>query len=154
MEEKPIAACADNVCRPLPETNGYSSGKIVITSPVGIKGVNQAPDVRTIQQALNDVPQHEGRPIPPLVPDGICGPKTKDVIQKFQVKHFGWKFADGRVDPLKRTIAKLNQLIPGSGYTIGTGSKENRLPRVVAMLNESLSAVRAARANLLAAPRW
>lgn len=151
MEEKPITACADNVCRPMPETNGYSSGKIVITSSVGIKGVNQATDVRIIQKALNDVPLNEGRPLPSLVTDGICGAKTKDVIQKFQVKHFGWKFADGRVDPLKRTIAKLNQLIPGSGYTIGTGSKENRLPRVLAMLNESLSAVRAARSNLLSA---
>lgn len=151
MTEKPTVACADDVCRPMSETNGYSSGKIAITSPVGIKGVNQAIDVRTIQQALNDVPPHEGRPLPPLKTDGICGPKTKDVIQKFQVKHFGWKFAAGRVDPLKRTIAKLNQVIPGSGYTIGTGSKENRLPRVLAMLNESLGAVRAARTNLLAA---
>lgn len=151
MAETPLAACADDVCRPVEATNGYSSGKVAIAAPVGIKGVNQIADVRTIQQALNDVPMNQGRAMPPLKTDGICGNKTKDVIQKFQVKHFGWKFADGRIDPLKRTIAKLNQLIPGSGYTIGTGSKENRLPRVLAMLNESLSAVRAARTNLLSA---
>ncbi len=151
MAETPLAACADDVCRPLEVGNGYSSGNITITASVGIKGINKVMDVRTIQQALNDVPLNQGRVIPLLKTDGICGPKTKDVIQKFQVKHFGWKFADGRVDPLKRTIAKLNQLIPGSGYTIGTGSKENRLPRVLAMLNESLSAVRAARTNLLSA---
>jgi peptidoglycan hydrolase-like protein with peptidoglycan-binding domain len=151
MAETPLAACADDVCRPLESGNGYSSGNITITAPVGIKGVNRIADVRTIQKALNDVPINQGRAMPPLVMDGICGNKTKDAIQKFQVKHFGWKFADGRVDPLKRTIAKLNQLIPGSGYTIGTGSKENRLPRVLAMLNESLSAVRAARTNLISA---
>lgn len=151
MAEKPITFCIDNKCRPLHFENGYSAGSIVIGASVGIKGVNQTEDVRTIQQALNDVPESEGRPLPLLVTDGICGNKTKDAIQKFQLKHFGWKLADGRVDPYRQTIAKLNQLVRGSGYSIGTGSKENRIPRAVEMLNETLSLVRAARANLHAA---
>lgn len=146
----PIVLCDDNICRPM-QPNGYSSGNTVIAASVGIKGVNKADDVRTIQQALNDVPPGQGRPTLALVVDGLCGPRTKDTIQKFQVKHFGWKFADGRVDPLKRTIAKLNQLNPKSGYTIGIGSKENRIVRVAAVLNEVLSTVRTAQTNLLSA---
>jgi peptidoglycan hydrolase-like protein with peptidoglycan-binding domain len=150
MAESPIVLCNDNLCRPM-QPNGYSSGNIAITSSVGIKGVNQALDVQTIQQALNEVPPGQGRPGLALETDGICGPKTKDAVQKFQVKQFGWKFADGRVDPLKRTIAKLNQLNPKSGYTIGIGSKENRILRVAAVLNDVLNVIRAAQTNLLGA---
>src|SRR5262249_54727349 len=40
--------------------------------------------------------------------DGNCGPKTKAAIQAFQLKQFGWSLADGRVDPYKQTIGRLN----------------------------------------------
>jgi hypothetical protein len=48
----------------------------------------------------------EGGPIT-LVVDGICGSKTKKAIHEFQLKHFGWKGADGRVDPGKQSFQKL-----------------------------------------------
>lgn len=38
------------------------------------------------------------------------GPKTNGAIQSFQLKHFGWSGADGRVDPGRQTLAKLNEL--------------------------------------------
>ncbi len=148
---EPQVLCIDDVCRPLQHPNGYSPGKIEIVKSVGIKGVNQNPDVRTIQQALNDVPPGQGRPNVPLKVDGICGPRTKDSIQGFQVKHFGWKGADGRVDPYYKTIAKINEVIPGSGRTPGIGSDQNRIQRTTVMLNETLSTIRAARTNLLGA---
>lgn len=150
MAESPSVLCIDDVCRPLQFPNGYSPGKISITKSVGINGTNLPPDVKTIQQALNDVPAGHGRPNVPLKVDGICGPRTKDSIQGFQVKHFGWKLADGRVDPYYKTIAKLNEVTPGAGRTVGTGSDQNRIQRVTAMLDVTLSTVRAARANLLA----
>ncbi|MBC8166734.1 MAG: hypothetical protein H7Y20_12800 [Bryobacteraceae bacterium] len=46
--------------------------------------------------------------------DGICGPRTKDVIQVFQVKQFGWKYADMKVEPGKQTIARLNEIVGSS----------------------------------------
>jgi hypothetical protein len=42
-----------------------------------------------------------------------CGPKTIDAIQKFQLFHFGWNGADGRVDPDGQTLRKLNQFENG-----------------------------------------
>ncbi len=150
MAEPPVL-CVDGVCRQLQHPTGFSPGTIEIVKSVGIKGVNQNPDVRTIQQALNDVPPGQGRPNVTLKVDGICGPHTKDSIQSFQVKHFGWKGADGRVDPYYKTIAKLNEVTSGGGRTVGIGSDQNRIQRVTAMLNETLSTIRSARANLLGA---
>src|SRR5687767_11994365 len=105
----------DGVCRPLDLSGGGGGGGVIaISASVGINGVNRPNDVATIQSALNDVPADQGRPAPPLKVDGICGPKTKNGIQSFQLKHFGWKGADGRVDPDQQTIAKLNELSGGS----------------------------------------
>ena len=72
-------------------------------------GKNRPDDVITIQQMLNNVPKAEGGPIPPLAVDGLCGPKTIDAIQRFQLHHFGWKGADGRVDSGGPTLAKLDE---------------------------------------------
>lgn len=82
-----------------------------ITAPVGpnAKGGNNPTDVVTVQELLNNVPPSEGGPEPELKIDGICGNKTGAAIQKFQLKQFGWSGADGRVDPLKQTLAKLNK---------------------------------------------
>ena len=81
-----------------------------ISASVGrLGGVNRPDDVRTVQQLLNQVPLTAGGPKPPLDPDGKCGPKTITAIQTFQIHHFGWPGADGRVDPNGRTHTKLNE---------------------------------------------
>jgi hypothetical protein len=85
-----------------------------IIDSVGEKGKNLEGDVFTIQQLLNGVLPAFGGPVVKLKVDGICGPKTKAAIQNFQLKQFGWPGADGRVDPGKRTLARLNELSFGS----------------------------------------
>lgn len=81
-----------------------------ITASVGrMGGVNRPQDVRTVQELLNKVPAASGGPTPLLAVDGLCGPKTTNAIQRFQVQHFGWSGADGRVDPGGRTLRKLNE---------------------------------------------
>lgn len=81
-----------------------------ISAPVGINSPNYSSDVKTIQELINKVPPNEGglTPDKKLVVDGACGPKTRDAIQKFQLKHFGWSGADGKVEPNRQTLAKLN----------------------------------------------
>lgn len=81
-----------------------------ISASVGRMGGRNLPDdVRTVQELLNEVPATSGGPAPPLVPDSLCGPKTIGAIQTFQLHHFGFSGADGRVDPGGRTLAKLNE---------------------------------------------
>jgi hypothetical protein len=90
--------------------------------------------------------------------DGRCGQKTMKAIQTFQLKHFGWKGADGRVDPDKQTIAKLNELAGGSSASpahlgvsqLGT-APPGRIARIIGLMNQSFSYINAARANLLIA---
>ena len=84
-------------------------GDVVITASVGRGGANKANDVSAIQYGLDQVPPVDGGPSTPLKIDGICGPKTTAAIQNFQLKHFGWPGADGRIDPGKQTIKKLNE---------------------------------------------
>jgi peptidoglycan hydrolase-like protein with peptidoglycan-binding domain len=84
-------------------------GDIVIDRSVGQGGANQANDVFNIQYGLDQVPPIDGGPSPQLKIDGICGPKTIKAIRDFQMKHFGWQGADGRIDPGKQTIKKLNE---------------------------------------------
>jgi peptidoglycan hydrolase-like protein with peptidoglycan-binding domain len=84
---------------------------ISIDASVGLRGVNRDPDVRTIQDALNRVPDGEGRASPLLEVDGVSGRKTQTAIQDFQLRHFGWKGADSRVDPNGQTIAKVNEVL-------------------------------------------
>lgn len=90
-----------------------------IEKPVGDgqKARNQYNDVVTIQQLLNDIAPANGGANPPLKVDGICGPKTKGAIQKFQLQHFGWKLADARVDPGGATLAKMNAMATVSEHT-------------------------------------
>ena len=80
-----------------------------ISRTVGRSAANWYNDVVTVQQLLNQVPAGEGGPQPKLKVDGLCGSKTNTAIQKFQLHHFGWSGADGRVDPGHQTIAKLNE---------------------------------------------
>ena len=83
-----------------------------ITFPVGMgaKSKNLASDVTIIQDLLNRIDPALGGPNVPLKIDGICGPKTQGAIQSFQLKHFGWSGADGRVDPGGRTLAKMEEV--------------------------------------------
>ncbi len=81
-----------------------------ISAPVGRLGaVNRLPDVVTVQELLNRVPPEEGGPAPPLAVDGLCGPLTIRAIQAFQLRHFGSRGMDGRVDPNGQTLRKLNE---------------------------------------------
>jgi hypothetical protein len=80
-----------------------------ISATVGRASANRHDDVVTVQELLNQVPPDEGGPQPVLTVDGLCGPKTNAAIQKFQLHHFGWGGADGRVEPGRQTIAKLNE---------------------------------------------
>src|SRR6187401_1626534 len=82
-----------------------------ILASVGQGGVNQFPDVETVQSLLNQVPTISGGPVPLLDVDGRVGPLTTGAIGKFQKHHFGWQ--DFRVDPNNKTIAKLNEFEDG-----------------------------------------
>ena len=84
-------------------------GDIVITKSVGQGGANIYDDVFNIQYGLDQVAPIDGGPSPQLVVDGKCGPKTLAAIREFQKKHFGWAGCDGRIDPGKQTLAKLNE---------------------------------------------
>ena len=99
-----------------------------IGASVGIKGVNVPTDVVTVQTLLNKIDRTQGGPAVKLVPDGICGTKTNTAIQQFQLKHFGWKGADGRVDPGGATLQKLNELSgpPGPQPPVVSGTFELR----------------------------
>ncbi len=74
---------------------------------VGDGGKNQSADVRYVQFLLSDhlASGDEGAR---LQVDGICGPKTREAIKRFQQGQLG--FADGRVDPGGPTIRRLQQL--------------------------------------------
>ena len=81
-----------------------------ISASVGRMGGKNLPDdVITVQQLLDQVPLSQGGPMPLLEVDGLCGPKTINAIQRFQLHHFGWAGADGRVDTAGPTLAKLNE---------------------------------------------
>jgi peptidoglycan hydrolase-like protein with peptidoglycan-binding domain len=90
--------------------NRPAPGPITITKPVGVGAPNVGQDVVNIQHALDTIPPIDGGPSPQLIIDGKCGPKTIKAIRDFQIKHFGISKADGRVDPDKRTIQKINEL--------------------------------------------
>lgn len=108
----------DNGCKNLylPPNTGVDcpatgGGKISVAQSVGINGINTPPDVTTIQDALNRVSSSEGGANPPLKIDGLFGSKTKNAIQQFQIKQFGWSGADGKINPHGQTIARISQLL-------------------------------------------
>ncbi len=78
-----------------------------ISASVGVGGVNRAADVRTVQQLLNEVTPPRGGPVPLLVEDGLCGPKTNAAIRNFQTKQ-KLPTIDGRADPDGPTMQALN----------------------------------------------
>jgi Putative peptidoglycan binding domain len=128
------------------EQSPSGDDEILISGSVGVHGANFSSDVVKIQDALNQVPTDKGGASPKLDVDGKCGPKTKNAIQTFQLKHFGWKGADQLIEPGKQTLAKLNEIL---GKKKGSG----KLPDLVTLnvVQLALNMVAAAQANLSAA---
>src|SRR5258708_2086262 len=90
-------------CISTPTLPTGAAGPIAISQPVGQGQFarNLLDDVRTIQEALNQVTVEglAGGPIPLLAVDGIKGPKTQAAIfnfQQFQVQGIN---PDGLVEP-------------------------------------------------------
>lgn len=120
--EEPMPDCAhmldDGGCAIKPDTRPTNQqfdprrpeGDIVILKPVGVGGANLYDDVFNIQYGLDQVAPIDGGPSPQLVIDGKCGPKTIGAIREFQKKHFGYAGCDGRIDPGKQTLKRLNEL--------------------------------------------
>ncbi|HEX3872162.1 MAG TPA: hypothetical protein VHV77_17075 [Pirellulales bacterium] len=88
---------------------------IAITKPVGQGSLarNVPSDVKIIQQALNQVTVvgKAGGPIPFLVVDGLVGPKTIAAILNFQKVQVPVIAPDGVIEPGKRTILRLNEIV-------------------------------------------
>jgi hypothetical protein len=80
-----------------------------ISASVGLGGGNAKADVTIIQQFLNSLSTLEGGPAMILAEDGICGPKTRAAISKYQTFALGW--SDGRIDPQGKTIKALTGYI-------------------------------------------
>jgi peptidoglycan hydrolase-like protein with peptidoglycan-binding domain len=93
----------------------WKGKKMGIQASVGNDGANRRTDVESIQQLLNAVPAASGGADPDLKVDGICGPKTKAAILNFQLRQFGNRLADGKVDPDGPTMSKLNELAGRGG---------------------------------------
>jgi hypothetical protein len=118
-----VAVCrtnSDSGCRVVSFSPSKKTGSATISAAVGIGGKNQAADVRTVQELLNNVPTASGGPVPLLAVDGLIGPKTNAAIQRFQKAQLGW--ADGRVDPGGPTITRLGGFAKrGGGVDFGKG---------------------------------
>src|SRR5258708_12955785 len=73
-------------CQLLSVLSSGFTGPVAISAPVGRGPLarNQSDDVRTIQDALNQVTVAgaAGGPIPFLAADGICGPRTNAPIAR------------------------------------------------------------------------
>jgi hypothetical protein len=90
---------------------------LTISAPVGEKGKNHPEDVLKVQDTLNAIPPTAGGQAVLLSVDGVAGPKTRKAIQEFQLAHFGWKIADGRVDPDGKTWERMVSLLAVYGGT-------------------------------------
>ena len=115
-----LAYIYKNICREIQSgedsntSESASSGgseKVTISLSVGLRSPNLPIDVTKIQNALNRISPDDGGPAVPLIPNGICDSKTVEVIQKFQLRHFGWSGADGIINPNGQTIAKINAVL-------------------------------------------
>lgn len=89
-----------------------------ITASVGLGGVNKKSDVEIVQRLLNACPFIKGGPNPLLKTDGLCGPKTRNGITRFQQVNFGK--ADGKVDPGYQTIGKMIAIVEQAGLLAQT----------------------------------
>jgi peptidoglycan hydrolase-like protein with peptidoglycan-binding domain len=76
-----------------------------ISESVGKGGVNNQPDVLTIQQLLNAHVENLG--LAHLKEDGLIGDKTNEAIREYQEEVMEMVRPDGRVDPDGRTWRSL-----------------------------------------------
>jgi hypothetical protein len=93
---------------------------VAISAAVGNGGANLSKDVKTIQNALNQLSPDQGGPTPPLTVNGSCDTKTREAILQFQkvqfpqgherANHTHWD-PDSRIDRDKWTIARLNEIL-------------------------------------------
>lgn len=130
MNSKPIGRCPDGQCRPITGGGAPSSARHVeISASVGEKAANRLNDVRTIQDALNQVSPASGGPAPPLKVDGLCFGKTLAAIRRFQKEACAFKWPDGRIDPEGKTHQRLREFfVPANPYT---------MPRIYLMLPQA-----------------
>ena len=75
---------------------------------VGRDGHNNRQDVGVVQTLLNAVRRRTGGRL--LAIDGLAGPKTIAAIEAFQQENCS--VVDGRVDPGRETIMRLNHAVP------------------------------------------
>lgn len=135
----------DGTCstKPVDLDVAASGGAVTISASVGVGAPNRHGDVLTVQRLLNRVPASEGGPIPKLVEDGICGPKTVGAIRQFQTRQFG--SSDGRVDPGQKSLRKLEAFDEIPGW------KPNLAPEAAEAIPDALRLIATARAHLATA---
>lgn len=116
-----------------------------ISASVGVGGANRADDVRTVQELLNDVTPPRGGPVPLLVVDGLCGPKTNAAIRNFQSKQ-QLPVVDGRADPDGPTMQALNSERANKSAPEGDRRQREatRLATATSILPDAQSAVQRA----------
>lgn len=138
-------------------TNGRS-GSTTIRAAVGDayppRVQNYLDDVKAIQNALNRFAPNEGGPVEKLVPDGLCGPKTRGAIHHFQKKWdlypAGSKYTDGIVDVNGKTLQRLNA---GAGRPINLPAEFMlRMPEVTRVISAARAALSVARQFLQRPP--
>ncbi|BCW89701.1 hypothetical protein sos41_28670 [Alphaproteobacteria bacterium SO-S41] len=137
-------------CLPADLAGGGGAGDVMpisITKPVGQGPLarNLPEDVRTIQDALNQVTQKgiAGGPVPLLVVDGLIGPKTNAAILKFQREQVKTINPDGLVEPGKQTILKLNELVAPISRADLNAKLAKALPIAKAALAAAIANLRA-----------
>jgi hypothetical protein len=143
-----LALGADGLCRSVvPDGTSAGTRALAISSAVGRNASNQFEDVRTVQDALNQVPPGEGGPIEKLNVDGLCWGKTTAAIERFQRKACRFKWPDGRVDPEGKTHRRLRDffLLP-SPYVLM--SVHLVLPQARSWIFWARTAVQTARRHL------
>jgi len=132
-----IAMGTDGTCRLVQPPAPGASAEVAISAAVGEKAANRFEDVRTVQDALNQVPTSEGGPDPALKVDGLCWSKTTAAIRKFQKQACGFKWPDGVIAPGKRTHQRLAEFfVPANPYA---------LPMLYTQVGNAMSWVFAAR---------
>jgi hypothetical protein len=148
----------DGTCRIVDVTavpGTSAAGSVQISASVGANAANRRADVRTIQDALNQVPEQDGGPNPPLKTDGLCYGKTQAAIKRFQSIACGFKWPDGLVEPGRKTHLKLQEYyVAPSPYSVLY--VYTRLPAAVAWVYAARAACRDAEfalRGLPAAPR-
>lgn len=146
MEESGFCSKTGDV----PSITSTDQAAVTISASVGLKGANAPADVRKIQDALNRIPASRGGAQPPLAVSGVSDERTWKAIHAFQLKHFGWSGADGRVDPGRQTIERINQLL-FSNPPMDPAKDSGLVDAMLAHLGRVRRGVQAAQASLLSA---